>query len=257
MSPDGPRLIEVERHDHVVLIRLNQPDRLNVFSYHLRVQLADAMDAAEADPDVRALVLTGAGARAFSAGGDLKEMADPASRPPPASEDEERRARRATDRFRRTELPVIAAVNGDAYGGGATLALSCDIRLAAEHARFRFPGADMGLVVGAAQLPRLVGAARAKELVFTGRVFSAEEAYRWGFVNEVYPADQLVPEALAMAKQMAQGSQAALRFAKQVIDRATLDAEAVDLQNEANQTLRGTAEQQERVKSMHKRVTDG
>lgn len=247
--------VETERHGNVMLIRLNQPDRYNVFSYLLRVGLADAMDVAESDPDVRVIVLTGAGDKAFTAGGDLREMTDPSSRPAPKSDEEAKRAARATERFRTTELPVIGALNGDAYGGGAVLATRCDIRIAADHAKFRFPGSDMGLVVGAAQLPRLVGAARAKELVFSGRTFTAQEAYQWGFVNEVYPLEEVVPRALEMAERIAQGSQAALRAAKRVIDRASLSLEAEEMQDAANRELRGSPEQSARATAMRQRVT--
>ncbi len=202
---------------------------------------------------MRAIVLTGTGQNAFCAGGDLKEMTDPALRPQPKNPEESRKAGLATERFRTTHLPVVAAVNGFAYGGGASLATNCDIRLASETARFRFPGSEMGLVVGAAALPRLVGSARAKELIFTGRAFSAQEAYQWGFVNEVYPPDELVPRAIEMAQTIAKGSAAALREAKQIIDYATIEVER--MQADANRRLRETPEQAARAAAMRQKVT--
>ncbi len=250
---DAPQFVLEERHGPVVLISLNQPDRYHVLSYLLRVQLAEAMDRAEADETVRAIVLTGTGQKAFCAGGDLKEMTDPALRPQPKSPEESRKAGFATERFRITTLPVVAAVNGVAYGGGASLATNCDIRLASATATFRFPGSEMGLVVGAAALPRLVGAARAKELIFTGRAFSAQEAYQWGFVNEVYAPDELVPRALEMAQTIAKGSAAAMREAKQIIDLATVEAER--MQADANRRLRDSPEQAARAAAMRQKVT--
>jgi len=248
-----PQFVLEERHGPVMVVSLNQPDRYHVLSYRLRLQLADTIDRAETDETVRAVVLTGTGQQAFCAGGDLKEMTDPALRPQPASPEESRRAGAATDRFRTTPLPVIAAVNGVAYGGGASLATNCDIRLASTTATFRFPGSEMGLVVGAAALPRLVGTARAKELIYTGRVFSAQEAYQWGFVNEVYPPDELLPRAIEMAQAVAKGSPAAVREAKRIIDMAVADAERE--QADANRRLRETPEQAARATAMRQKIT--
>ena len=250
---DTPQFVLEERHGSVTLISLNQPERYHVLSYLLRLQLAEAMDRAESDPEVKAIVLTGTGQKAFCAGGDLKEMTDHTLHPQPKSAEESRKAGLATERFRTTSLPVVAALNGVAYGGGASLATNCDIRLSSETATFRFPGSEMGLVVGAAALPRLVGSARAKELIFTGRAFSAQEAYQWGFVNEVYAPDDLVPRALEMAQTIARGSAAAMREAKQIIDLATVEAER--MQADANKRLRESPEHAARAAAMRQKVT--
>ncbi len=152
-------------------------------------------------------------------------------------------------------LPIIAAVNGYCYGGGARVAIGCDIRLASDTATFRLPGAEYGIVVAGAHLPRLVGAARAKEIIFTAKKFGAEEALEWGLVSQVLPREELVPAALAMAAQIAANSASAVRASKAVIDRASLPAEAIELEIESNKVLRGTDEQVARFRDATTRVT--
>lgn len=141
------------------------------------------------------------------------------------------------------------------YGAGAALAVNCDIRLASETATFRFPGAAYGLVVGAAGLPRIVGAARAKEIIFTARTFSAADALRWGFVSALYPPEDLLIAALELADTVAANSSPAVLAAKQVIDAATLSDVAVSGEARANAGLRGTGDQVSRFRTATKRVT--
>src|SRR5881409_3374499 len=155
----------VERLDpRIALIRLNRPDKHNAINAQMAQELIECLDALEADDDVRVIVLTGAGERAFCAGADMGESVQ-------AMADGRRRdqAAQAVARLGRVKKPVIAAVNGYAYGGGAVLAINCDIRVCSETARFRFVGASYGLVVGASRLPSIVGAPAAKELIFTAR----------------------------------------------------------------------------------------
>jgi enoyl-CoA hydratase/carnithine racemase len=249
MSAQAPLVIE-ERHGAVLLLMLNRPERHHALNRALSEALELAVARAEADPSLRALVLTGSGTRAFCAGADMLE-ASGVERPVDGAGN----PGRAIARISATPLPVIAAVNGYCYGGGARLAIACDIRLAAETATFRLPGAEYGLVVAAATLPRLVGAARAKELIFTARTFSAAEALAWGLVNAVYPPDELLPAALAMATTIAGHSAAAVRAAKRVIDAATLSDTAQRLEDEANRALRGSPEQVERFRTATRRVT--
>jgi crotonobetainyl-CoA hydratase len=249
MSEATPLVLE-ERHGHVLLLTLNRPERHNALSAALTEQLEDALERAEADVAVRVLVLTGAGSRAFCAGGDMLELsgAEPTSRSastPP----------RGTNRLHSTPLPVIAAINGYCYGGGARLATACDILLASETATFRLPGAEYGLVVAAATLPRLIGAARTKELIFTAKKFGAAEALAWGLVNYVYPPEELLPAALAMAETIAAHSVEAVRASKRVIDMATLIEAALDGEDEANRALRGSPEQVDRFRTATKRIT--
>ena len=152
-------------------------------------------------------------------------------------------------------VPVIAAINGVCYGGGARLAISCDIRIASETATFRLPGSEYGLVVAAATLPRLVGAARAKELIFTARKFDAAEAYAYGLVTSLHKPADLMPAALEMAQSIAGHSAGAVREAKRVIDQATLDEKAIAMENDANKVLRGSPEQVARFRSATQKVT--
>ena len=159
------------------------------------------------------------------------------------------------DKFSSTPIPVIAAINGYCYGGGARLAIGCDIRLASVNATFRLPGAEYGLVVAAATLPRLVGVSKAKELIFTGRKFDAEEALKWGLLSSVHEPEELMPAVLAMAKEIAANSVAAVRASKSVIDAATLSDAASDLEREKNRGLRGSPEQVKCFRDATKKVT--
>ncbi|MFB3092978.1 MAG: enoyl-CoA hydratase/isomerase family protein, partial [Dehalococcoidia bacterium] len=210
----------VERTDAVATIRLNRPEKHNALNTRLSHELIDALDKLEADDGVNVLVLTGAGEKAFCAGADMAEAIGPDSSgnasdggaPGPPAE--------AVARVLRTRKPIIAAVNGYAYGGGAALAINCDIRVASDSARFRFIGASYGLVVGAFQLPRIVGAPLAKELIFTARTIDAQEALRIGLVNQLVPLEQLESTVAEMAAAIAANSRAAVMESKRVIDIA-------------------------------------
>jgi enoyl-CoA hydratase len=161
----------------------------------------------------------------------------------------------AIDRFGKSPLPIIAAINGYCYGGGAALAISCDIRYASETATFRLPGAEYGLVVGAATLPRLVGAARAKELIFSAKKFDALEAERWSLVNKVCEDDDLLSEVILLAEQIAKNSTTAVKESKRVIDAATIDTNVGKLEDDINRGLRGSPDQTERFLTATRRVT--
>ena len=186
-------LLVSDVRDGVAFLRMQRPEKHNAFNRELSVAVSAAVDVAEADDDVRAVVVTGVG-KAFCAGADMNEAL--------ASFDNGGRGdvmAQAVVRVARMTKPVIAAINGYAFGGGAALACACDIRLASERASFRFPGAEYGLVVGGSQLPRIVGAPMAKELIFTARVVEADEALRIGLVNHVHPHDGLEDAAWDMA----------------------------------------------------------
>lgn len=247
---DGSSLVLEERHGGVVLLTLNRPERHHALNRALSSAIEAALERAEADPEVRVIVLTGGGDRAFCAGADMLEASGVEQQSSASGN-----AGNAIGRVSDTPLPIIAAINGYCYGGGARLAIGCDIRLASETATFRLPGSEYGLVVAAATLPRLVGAAKAKELIFTARKVDAAEALAIGLVNAVYPREELLPAALAMAATIAGQSFAAVREAKRVIDAATLSDEATALENAANRELRGSPEQTARFRSATKRVT--
>lgn len=250
MADKEPILVE-RPAPGVALVRFNRPDKRNAFNHALSAALIRAMDAFEADDDVRCVVLIGAGS-SFSAGADMTE----------ALESIEAGGRgdgmaQAVARVARFPKPVVAAVNGHAFGGGAALAIACDIRLASESASFRFPGAVYGLVVGGSQLPRLVGPAQAKEILFTARVVEAEEAGRIGLVNRVLPGAVVEREAIAMAALIASHSPDAVWWTKRVVDRASEVDAGVEAEIEANRRLRGSRDHVERFREATKRVTEG
>lgn len=249
MTTEQPLVLE-ERHDGTILLTLNRPERHHALSQALCAALESAINRAEADPVIRVLVITGGGDRAFCAGADMLEASGVEAPTPGVGSAQRIYARLAT-----TVKPVIAAVNGYCYGGGARLAIGCDIRIASEGASFRLPGSEYGLVVAAATLPRLVGAARAKELIFTARAFDASEAFSYGLVSAVYPREELLPAALEMARVIASHSAEAVQAAKRVIDAATLSEEARILEDEANRVLRGSPEHTARFRSATQRVT--
>lgn len=253
--PDDESVVLEERHGGVLLLTLSRPEKHNAFNRAMHVRLAEALDQAER-ANVRVIVITGAGDRAFSAGADMTE-AGRADRPPSGSAGDGQPAARTSGiaRIGSTPLPVIAAVNGYCYGGGALLAIISDIRLASENATFRLPGSEYGLVVAASTLPRLVGAAKAKELIYLTKVVDADEALRIGLVNAVYPQSELVPAAIEMAQRIAGFHVGAIQAAKRVIDAATLSDEAREIEAATNRELRGSPEQVARFNSAADRVT--
>jgi enoyl-CoA hydratase/carnithine racemase len=211
--------VTVDREAPLAVLRLNRPERLNAVSRELIEDVIGALDTLEADADVRAIVLTGAG-RAFCAGADLAERRTLDER---AVMLHRKRVVALFDRVARCETPLVAAVNGAAYGGGAELALLCDVILAAEEAVFRFPEVALGIIPGGGgcyTLVRAVGKYRAKELVLTARKVPAAEALALGLVSRVLPAAQVVAEARALALAIAENAPLAVRQAKRALDFA-------------------------------------
>lgn len=212
--------ILVERQDRIVTITLNRPDKLNAFVNDMVLQLRDAILEADRDPDTRVIILTGAG-RAFSSGADVDAFRA-------AFEESKRVGYQVTSidqqqlegfaiRMRQVTKPILAAVNGAAVGFGFTLALACDIRIASEQARFGAIFLRVGLTPefgGSYNLTRLVGIAKACELVFTARIVDAQEAKEIGLVNTVVPHDQLMAATLEMARSIAAMPPLAVRLAK-------------------------------------------
>ncbi len=245
-------VLRIHREGAVQVLELHRPERHHAIDGALADALAEAMDAAEADTDLAALVLTGSGEKAFCAGQDMLEAsaAEPGAAPGGPSS-----AQRAADRLERSPLPLIAAINGYCFGGGALLAMACDIRLAASGATFRLPGAEYGLVVGAATLPRLVGPAKAKELILTARRFDAAEALACGFVNAVHEAPALRSAALDLGRAIAANDARAVRESKRIIGLATSAGDARAAERAANAELRGTPGQRARFRAATARVT--
>ena len=189
-----------ERIDAVALITLNRPDKLNALSYGLMRELDEELTRLEDDDGIKAVILTGAGDKAFSAGADIHEMADLS-----AADLAERQAfrNRATWHIATFAKPLIGALNGLAYGGAALLSSTLDLRIGCERTKFRFLAASYGRVNSTWSLPVLVGMPKAKELLYTGRDVLADEAERIGLLNQVVPSAKLRDTALAMAAAIA------------------------------------------------------
>lgn len=252
------RAIILEYHGATAVVRLNRVEKHNAISREMADELVRCLDALDANPDVRVIVLTGAGDKAFCAGADMAEAAlgryaDAAGDAPPIEGGRDWAAQAAV-RLVRARKPVIAAVNGYAYGGGAIFAVCCDIRICAASARFRFVGATYGLAVGASMLPRAVGGPMAKELIFTARVVDAEEALRIGLANHVVPDAELERAVLEMAEEIAGNSPAAIAAAKDVIDIATSTKDAGRREFEHNVALRQSEDHIARFRAAAERV---
>ena len=208
IGPDGPL-------DGVALVTIQRPDVLNALSFDLLDALADAFATLDADPACRAIVLTGSGERAFAAGADIRELA----RQTPVTLVVENRFA-AWERIAATRKPVIAAVRGFALGGGCELAMSCDLIVAGEDARFGQPEINLGVMPGAGgtqRLTRAIGRARAMDLILTGRTITAREAETMGLVSRVVPAERTLDEALALGAAVAAQAPVAVLAAKEAV----------------------------------------
>jgi enoyl-CoA hydratase/carnithine racemase len=222
-SQSGP--LRAELRGRALVLTLDRPERMNALSRELIVALGDAARAAATDDDVRAIVLTGAGEKAFCAGADLKERQA-------FTKDQVREVlrlyRSEFGALDRSPKPVVAALNGVALGGGLELALMCDMRVAAAGAVLALPETGLAIIPGAGgtqKLPRIVGEARAKELILTGRRLTAEEALAWGLVNRVAkPGQSAVDVALELVAPILKGAPIAQHAALEAIDRG-LDVE--------------------------------
>ncbi len=212
------KTIRYEKKDNIALVTIDRPEALNALNSTVITELEQVVTALENDSTVRAMILTGEG-RSFVAGADIGEQC-------PLDLDGGRRwGQRGSALFRRMErleFPTIAAVNGFALGGGCELAMSCDIILASEKAKFGQPEVGLGITPGFSgtqRLPRRVGVAKAKELIFSGRMGKADEAERIGLVNAVYAPEALLDGAMEMARSFAKNAPIAVKYAKACIDR--------------------------------------
>lgn len=217
----------VDRQGDVAVVTLNRPDSFNSISDDsMRAALVEALDSLAADAEIRAVVLTGSGV-AFCAGGNVKAWKQPggfALNPPYKNVGEYKAGiHQVPLAFERFPLPIICAVNGAAIGAGCDVACMCDIRIASNKAYFALAFAKMGLVPGdggAWFLPRIVGRSKAREMLFTGDRVGAEEALACGLVSRVVAPEQLLDEALAIARRIAANSPAAIRMTKQLLNEA-------------------------------------
>jgi enoyl-CoA hydratase len=208
----------LEKDGALAIITFNNPKALNALTAATFYRLEELLDQLEQDAGIRVVILTGAGEKAFIAGGDICHLG---TLDADGAREFALLAQRVIDRIEAFPKPVIAAINGYALGGGCELAMGCDIRIASDSARFGQPEVKLGIIPGFAgtqRLARLVGKGRAKELVFTGEMIDAEEACRIGLVNRVVTGDRLLEEARALALKMCDKSASAIRFAKDAID---------------------------------------
>ncbi len=213
----------LEKNGQVAIATVNRPNALNALNSAVLDDLNETLDAVAADEEIRVLVLTGAGEKAFVAGADIAEMSTL------TKAEAEAFGKKGNDVFRKLEtlpIPVIAAVNGYALGGGCELCMACDIRLCSDTAVFGQPETGLGITPGfggTQRLARLIGAGMAKQMIYSGKNIKADEAYRLGLVNAVYPKEELMPAAQKLALSIASNAPIAVRACKQAINEG-LDA---------------------------------
>ncbi len=241
----------VERHGEVERWTIEGAPRRNSLTVALLAEGAEHLRRAAADRSLRVVVLTGAGQKAFSAGADLKERARMGDAEVAAFHHS---LRALLDGLTALPQPVVAALNGAALGGGLELALACDLRLAAEGIELGLPEVGLGIIPGGGgtqRLPRLLGVARAKELILTARRVGAAEALAMGLVSGVVPADRLGEEALALAARVARNAPVSLRQAKHAIDQGLHLplAEGLDLEHRLYQACLPTQDRQEALRA--------
>jgi len=223
-----------EKKDGIAYVTLNRPKVLNALSQRTWQDLRAAFEDARDDATVRGVILTGAGDKAFIAGADISEIAHI------TAVEAEQSSRYGQDVLTLVEnlgKPVIAAVNGFALGGGCETAMACTIRVASEHARFGQPEVTLGIIPGGGgtqRLPRLVGKGRALQIILSGAMMTAQEAYRIGLVNEVVPATDLIPRAEAILKQIFANAPVAIRFSLEAVNRGMETSQAEGMALEAS-----------------------
>ncbi len=226
------KTILVEKQDNIAKITLNLPDKLNALDLVMREELKEEMFSYQTDPEVKVVVITGAG-RAFCAGGDIKTMKGVE---PPAGRDRLKNVQKLVKYMVDLEKPIISAVNGAATGAGFHIALASDIIIASEKAKFAESFVKIGLIPdmgGFYFLPMRVGVHKAKELMFTGRLFDASEADAMGLLNKLVPHEKLEEEAMMLAKSMAQGPSRSYAMIKSALNNWPASLQSL-LEIEAN-----------------------
>ncbi len=242
---DSTLLFDV--HDSIATVTVNRPEKLNALNAAVIAELGDVAGRIEKDPAIRGMILTGAGPKAFVAGADIGEIA---AQGPVEGKARALEGQRAFRSLERCGKPVIAAVNGFALGGGCELAMACHLRVASEQARFGQPEVKLGIgpgYGGTVRLPRLVGKGRALELLLTGQMIDAQEAYRIGLVNRVVPADRLMSESEQILRSILENGPLAVRACLEAVDTG-LDVgvdEALLLEATLFGLLSGTADMRE------------
>ena len=212
--------ILIERIDRIAIITINRPEKLNALNIRTRAELAQALDELRDDSEIRVVILTGAGEKAFVAGADISEFEG-------RTAIEQRAVMRSRNIFTTAEefpKPLIAMINGFCLGGGNELAMCCDLRIAGENARFGQPEINLGIIPGGGgtqRLTRLIGEGRSMQMILTGEMIDAREAWRIGLVNEVHPTAELREKTLAIASRVASRSPVELAMAKAAVKGAS------------------------------------
>jgi len=212
-------LITTSKSEGICTVKINRPDKLNAMNMDVAKEIVSTFENLDKDNDVKVIILTGEGDKAFSAGADIEYMSKIS---PDESVEYAKLGQLVTATVENVKQPTIAAVNGFALGGGCELAMSCDIRLAADTARLGQPEVTIGIPPGwggTQRLLRIVGIAKAKELVYTGKIVKADEAKEIGLVNHVFPLTSLMDEALKMAQAIAKNSAMGVQMSKNAINK--------------------------------------
>ena len=211
----------LEKEGNIAILTINRPKALNALNSETLNDISSAVEEIKNDKEIYAVILRGAGEKSFVAGADIAEMKD-------LNEEEGKNfgilGNRVFRDLENLDKPVIAAISGFALGGGCELAMSCDIRIASEKAKFAQPEVGLGITPGfggTQRLPRIVGAGIAKELIYTGRIIKADEALRIGLVNKVVALEELMDEAMKMAKMIVANAPIAVKLCKDAINRGT------------------------------------
>jgi enoyl-CoA hydratase len=216
-----------EKAEGIATIAINRPEKRNALNRETRLELREILAELKTDTDIRVAILTGAGDKAFISGSDIGELKEMTALE--MYNFMSTLAQQLYTDFGNLDIPVIAMINGFCLGGGCELAIACDIRIAADTAKFGQPEVLLGIIPGGGatqRLPRVIGAAKAKELIFTGSLIDAKEAERIGLVNKVVPCERLKEEVMNLAKNIAEKSPITIRLAKKAINKSnesTLD----------------------------------
>ena len=223
-----------EKKDSIAYVTLNRPKVLNALNKKTWADLRTAFEAARDDASVRGVILTGAGDKAFIAGADISELANVSA---VEAEESSTFGQEVLNLIENLGKPVIAAINGFALGGGCETAMACTIRVASEHAKFGQPEVKLGLIPGGGgtqRLPRLVGKGRALQIILSGEIISAQEAYRIGLVNEVVPAADVITRAEAILKQIFSNAPIAVKYSLEAVNKGLETSVAEGLSLEAS-----------------------
>lgn len=209
--------VNPQYHPYIALVELNRPRELNALNRQMMLELQDALGALDNDPNVRVIILTG-NEKSFAAGADIKQMADKG-----AIDMLKIDQFKTWDQIRKVQKPLVAAVSGFALGGGCELAMICDLIVASETARFGQPEIKIGVMPGAGgtqRLTRAIGKARAMEMVLTGKLLTADEAFNYGLINMVVPVELYLHQALELSGKIAEMSPVAVKLAKESVNKA-------------------------------------